>query len=163
LLQRHARGWQCVTCRRVSSKWESIAPRRCGGSAAVRWAQRAVDDATRGFVDGGGRRRMLSDDVMWCSRCGAYASSRVVVLAKACRGHPSDAGAAARLDLLRSGRHPVSRAPFMAEVVSEPSSFSCVASVSSQQANACNMNAPSSRFQAVLARVRLREAQGTCA
>ena len=47
--------------------------------------------------------------VSWCSRCGAYAESRAKGLTWVCEGHPHDASAEARRQLLLNGRHPVTR------------------------------------------------------
>eukprot|EP00747_Dinoflagellata_sp_TGD_P027925 gnl/TRDRNA2_/TRDRNA2_132912_c0_seq3.p1 gnl/TRDRNA2_/TRDRNA2_132912_c0~~gnl/TRDRNA2_/TRDRNA2_132912_c0_seq3.p1 ORF type:complete len:128 (+),score=12.34 gnl/TRDRNA2_/TRDRNA2_132912_c0_seq3:45-386(+) len=51
----------------------------------------------------------MSGDVLWCNRCGAYASLRAQGLSRACPRRPSDGAAARRLRLLREGRHPVTR------------------------------------------------------
>ena len=101
--------WACAMCRRRSAKWDAIAPKRCEGSAAVLWAKRAAAVAGRGGRDGGGHRRMMSADVIWCDRCGAYATSASKGLTQQCPGVPSDwtgGGRPQQLAALRAGRHP---------------------------------------------------------
>ena len=119
LLQRSDRGWSCVVCKCSSTKWSTLAPTRCSGSAADRWAKRAAEDAAAGRIDGGGHRRYLSDDVVWCGRCGAYASTHAIGLAKACPGRPTDAAASSRLRMLNNGQHPVTRSRFIMATVPE--------------------------------------------
>ena len=36
------KAWSCTMCRLTSTKWHSFAPARCTGSAASRWANKAV-------------------------------------------------------------------------------------------------------------------------
>ena len=96
-------------CRRRSAKWADIAPKRCDGSAAVQWAKRAAAVAGCGGRDGGGHRRMLSADVIWCDRCGAYATDKSKGLTQQCPGLPTDwagGGRPQQLVALRAGRHP---------------------------------------------------------
>ena len=63
-----------------------------------------------GLSDGGGHVRFISGDVIWCDRCGAYAISQAIGLAKPCVAKPSG-GTATRLGLLRRGLHPITRLP----------------------------------------------------
>ena len=99
------RGWRCTACRKHSASFGRLCGGRCQGSAASRWAARACADAAMGRADGGGHRRMLSGDVLWCRSCGAFSTSRAVGLARACTGRPCKSGRLARL--LR-GEHPTS-------------------------------------------------------
>jgi hypothetical protein len=64
LLQRDGSGWRCVACKCSKVRWAVFAPSRCTGSVAARWAARAADDVAAGWIDGGERRRWLSDEVM---------------------------------------------------------------------------------------------------
>jgi hypothetical protein len=75
-----------------TSLYKQHCGRRCRGSALIAWAARACSDAALRRVAGGGHVRFLSGDVLWCSRCGAYATSRVFGLARACPGRPSGSG-----------------------------------------------------------------------
>jgi hypothetical protein len=96
--------WRCCICKHSTATFSSLCGRKCAGSAVAAWAARAVEDAARGRSDGGGHRRMLSGDVLWCRVCGAFSATRAVGLAKACTGRPGGSGRLARL--LR-GCHPV--------------------------------------------------------
>ncbi len=101
--------WVCAMCRRRSAKWADIAPKRCEGSAAIQWAKRAAAVAGSGGRDGGGHRRMMSADVIWCDRCGAYATDKSKGLAQLCPGVPGDwsgGGRPQQLAALRAGKHP---------------------------------------------------------
>ena len=103
------RSWECAICRRHAKRWGAIAPRRCPGSAALLWAQRAEAISKRGGRDGGGHRRMLSADVVWCDRCGAYATVASRGLTAECPGLPSQwkgGGRPQQLAALRAGKHP---------------------------------------------------------
>ena len=105
-------GWECTLCRVTSTSWKRFAPARCGGSAAVKWADRAIEAAERGEVAGTAHRRMISGDVIWCRTCGCYADTRAKGLADACKGKPVDTsggGRAGQLNYLRTGRHPKTR------------------------------------------------------
>ncbi len=109
------RGARCLICRRYSKCYEKFARARCDGSAAARWAERAVADAEHGLADGGGHRRMMSGEVIWCARCGSYASELARGLARPCLGPPPPGGNSGgrlwQLRRLRKGRHPVTGAP----------------------------------------------------
>ena len=111
--------WVCRVCRYRSRKRGPFLRQRCSGSAAVRWAERAETLRASGATDGGGHTRFLTDDVLWCDRCGAYAISQAIGLAKPCSGKPTG-GTLARLGLLRRGLHPVTRDPLPADPVPEP-------------------------------------------
>ena len=105
--------WRCTVCRVRSAKWNSFAPSRCGGSAAEKWAQKAVEAANDGEKAGGGHYRMLSGHVMWCRRCGCYGDDRAKGLTDWCKGKPTDksgGGRAEQLSYLLAGRHPRTRA-----------------------------------------------------
>ena len=104
--------WRCAICRR-SVSWQAPA-----------WAAGAETAAAAGRQDGGGHVRFLSDDVVWCDRCGSYATSSAVGLAKPCPGRPQAPGTAARRRLLRNGLHPVSCRPFDSQPLPESSARS---------------------------------------
>ncbi len=79
----------------------------CSGSAAVKWARRAL--ALTGRRDAHhdcSHLRFQTEEIVWCGRCGAYAEKWAVALARPCTGRPSGYGKAAHLRRLRSGRHP---------------------------------------------------------
>jgi len=108
-LVRHGRRWRCAVCRATSAAWAKLAPQCCTGSAVQRWARQAAEDAQLSGITRGSHRHRLTGDVVWCDRCGAYASVRAQGLAKACPGRPHDAAAMSRRDALRRGLHPVTR------------------------------------------------------
>jgi hypothetical protein len=95
--------WKCSICKRSTATFKALCGRKCEGSAVKVWAARAEADASRGRADGGGHRRMLSGDVLWCRVCGAFSTARAVGLAKACTGRP---GVSGRLARLMRGVHP---------------------------------------------------------
>ena len=82
------KAWRCTLCRLASTKWHSFAPPRCSGSAASRWADKAVIAAENAQTTGAGHQRMISGDVVWCRTCGCYADAMARGLATACRGKP---------------------------------------------------------------------------
>jgi hypothetical protein len=103
------RGWKCTTCKRYSAKWRAIAGEKCGGSAALRWAEKAQQLADRGLALGGGHARMLSGNLVWCSICGSYADGKAIGLAAPCAGPPAKNGYGGmwgQLRKLRNGKHP---------------------------------------------------------
>jgi hypothetical protein len=104
-LRREGSNWRCAICKHATATFTALCGRKCTGSAVSVWAARAVADAARGRADGGGHRRMLSGDILWCRVCGAFSTSRAVGLAKACSGVP---GVSGRLARLLRGVHPVS-------------------------------------------------------
>ena len=106
------KAWRCTLCRLTSTKWHSFAPARCPGSAASKWADKAVTAADNAQTTGAGHQRMISGDVVWCRTCGCYADALARGLATACRGKPdgnNSGGRVAQLKLLRAGRHPLTR------------------------------------------------------
>ncbi len=115
VIVRDARVARCIVCRRRSRRWDLFARGRCSGSAAARWADRAVADAEHDVADGGGHRRLLAGDVIWCGRCGCYAAGVARGLARPCPGPPAPGGNSGgrcwQLRQLRKGRHPVSGRP----------------------------------------------------
>jgi hypothetical protein len=118
------RGWRCTVCKCASGQWRTIAPNRCEGSAAVRWAHKAQLLAEHGVAVGGGHSRLLSGDVMWCGTCGCYADGKAVGLAAPCAGPPAKNGHGGmwgQLKKLRACKHPRTGAP-LPPPVSEMSS-----------------------------------------
>ena len=108
-LRQRGKYWSCVVCLRKSTTWNAIAPQRCTGDAAVRWAKKAEALAQHGVIDGGGHRRMLSGQVMWCARCGAYATDTARGLAAPCPGKIqrwAGGGRGQQLRALMDNRHP---------------------------------------------------------
>ena len=101
-LRRHGGIWECRTCKRTSKMRCKLAPRRCEGSVVRKW------------VDGWGHTRVMSGEVIWCTRCGSYAESAAKGLAKPCRGRFQGSlvrgGLAGQLKTLMAGRHPATRA-----------------------------------------------------
>ncbi len=107
-------GWRCRTCGKGAATAvgaRTLARSRCEGHTANRigaqglaptahtlWAAEADNTQT-------GR---LAPDVVWCSRCGAYSSTKVYNLGKACAGVP-EKSARTRLAAFNCRTHPVTR------------------------------------------------------
>ncbi len=113
VLQRdEAGGWRCVVCRHGGRRWPVVARQRCPGSAAKRWAERASTLADGDAVEGDGHARVISGDIVWCLRCGAYAKHVARGLMRPCQGRPPAGVGGGRGHQLRSllaGKHPVTR------------------------------------------------------
>ena len=92
----------------------------CLGSAAIRLGKQACDLATALPQCGPGHSLFLSDQVLWCDRCGAYAEAFAVGIAAPCRSRPSCDGKRAHLRLLRDNRHPSTKRPFATGPFPEP-------------------------------------------
>ncbi|HUU60977.1 MAG TPA: reverse transcriptase domain-containing protein, partial [Acidimicrobiia bacterium] len=102
-------GMACRVCRHQSARGHRFAAERCPGSRATLWAALAQRAADVDRIDGGGHRRMLSGDLLWCNTCGAYAGgSKAVGLAAPCPGAPpkENGGRYAQLRKLQRGIHP---------------------------------------------------------
>ena len=102
-------------CKARPKAYAKIAPNRCRGSAVERWAAKAQAMAIDSVGDAGGHKRVLSGDLMWCIRCGSYASSVAKGLSKPClgkfEGRRVRGGLLGQLKVLQSGRHPVTLEP----------------------------------------------------
>ena len=88
-------GWRCKRCRvhaRTKASLRTFRAVPCKGSFAA-----------RAHVS---HRLRVTQGVVWCGRCGAYAVEKVVGLARECPGHPVTAASAQRLLLLRNGHVP---------------------------------------------------------
>ena len=112
-------GWRRTTCRARSMQWDKLAPMTCSGSSVEKWAVEAMQAAENGQIVGGGHRRALSGEVVWCQVCGCYSDSRVRGLTDYCKGKPTDSsggGRAGQLRYLRNNVHPRTRKPLPAPV-----------------------------------------------
>jgi hypothetical protein len=99
--------WSCTRCKARTKQYSKLAPKICPGSAALRWAEKAQILAAGG--SGGSHSRVLSGELMWCTRCGAYANSSAKGLSKPCPGRFQGkvrGGLPGQLKVLQSGRHP---------------------------------------------------------
>ena len=113
MLKPHGNQWACEVCRHTG-RWHTLAPFRCEGPALKRWEQRATRRAHATATDGqavSARPHILfqSGLVFWCNRCGCYAYTRAVLMARPCTGPPRDwrgGGRAQTLTALRRNRHP---------------------------------------------------------
>ena len=114
-----ARPWQCRCCHRTAAKLSALCYSRCPGSAVRRWARMAAAAAATGEGAGGGHYLLLTDNVVWCWRCGANACVRAHNLVKQCPGRAGGFLVQARQRLLL-GLHPTSRVPLNAATVPEP-------------------------------------------
>ena len=109
-LSRSGGCWSCKVCKAKSKQYWKLAPQRCAGPALARWAEKARALAGQHPADGGGHSRVLSGDVLWCTRCGSYANSVAKGLSKPCSGK-GGGGKLGQLKVLQSGRHPKTFAP----------------------------------------------------
>ena len=117
--------WKCVVCGRSSKHWHRVAHELCAGNRALKWSQRARKLAgvgAGGGTDGAGHVRFLSDDMVWCDRCGATATHHAISLAQPCKGKPRPGGAEHNLRLLRRGINPITRLAFREGPFPEPGS-----------------------------------------
>ena len=118
---------------------------------------------------------MISDDVVWCARCGSYGGERAKGLAQPCPGrvlYGRRSGRTQQLAALRSGRHPRTGAalgdPRLLDL-SEASSCSASPPVSDQRVaeggRAVSMcAAPAvSRLEALRRRIVAKEASAALA
>ena len=108
-------GWQCTVCRKSSSRWNEIAPKRCGGTAACKWAMRALQDAHSDRPQGYGHTLWMSDNTVWCSTCGQFSTRVTHGLARDC--HPRRKGTTTQWTRLMRGKHPVTNMPFSSAAV----------------------------------------------
>ena len=106
---RHA--WSCRICWASSRTRANLAHARCAGPAAARWAKRERQLCTTGVVVGPRHVRIMTDNIIWCLRCGHYAERFAVSLAKPCSGHPTSAGTRACRNRLSRFMHPRTKAP----------------------------------------------------
>ena len=112
--------YECGVCRRWACDLGAMAGQRCHGAAAMRWARAAEAHARRGQELAQGHLRALSGDVLWCVRCGAYATSKARGLTMACPGNLQGAEQHPRrrqLAALRSNVHPTLGAAFPGPVL----------------------------------------------
>ena len=101
--------WKCFTCRKSSTRYSTIASRRCAGSAAFTWAKHAALVAEANQGDSGCHVRVANGTLIWCRICGHYAQHRAIGLSKGCLGPPDKwSSRAAQLRRLLSGHHPKS-------------------------------------------------------
>ena len=118
--------------------------------------------------------RMMSGQVIWCDRCGAYGTHRGCGLARPCLGHAvmgSGGGKWQRLLLLREGRHPKDKSWIGAPIPESAWSMSTVSSVNTalsevrrrdkifdqKVATQPTSTSSTSRFELVRQRVRQKE------
>lgn len=115
------RQWSCAVCKGTPTKWSQIAPKRCTGSAASKWAAAAGALATGQNQTGGGHTRMLSGETLWRRACGGHASNFAKTLQRPCSGVPHmswkdgvlvrmNLGRSINLESLKAGSHQVTRA-----------------------------------------------------
>lgn len=83
--------WKCTRCK---IKWplHRLAGDKCIGSAVDRWAHIVEELKPIGVLGRYGHQRMLSNQLVWCNTCGAYADETGRGMARPCIGAPSKAG-----------------------------------------------------------------------
>ena len=109
-LRSDPQGWRCTVCRKASASWNRIAPLRCSGSAASKWADLAKVDLATGTLHHRSHNLWLSDMTVWCSTCGQFASEATKGLKAEC--HHRALGTRTIWTRLMEGRHPRSGVPF---------------------------------------------------
>ena len=72
--------------------FKKLSSQRCEGSAASRWAMKALQLAEAEVSVGRGHTRVLSGKTLWCLTCGAFADSKAVGLTAECKGAPTVRG-----------------------------------------------------------------------
>ena len=76
-------------CKRQSASYRKFASQLCEGSAASRWATKAVQLTEVGATVGRGHVQVLSGETLWCLTCGAFADTKAMQLVDTCKGAPS--------------------------------------------------------------------------
>ena len=112
--------FECMICKRTAKKAKTLAPQRCGGSAALRWACMADAHAKQGCLTAHGNLRALSGDVLWCIKCGAYATTVARGLTRMCPGRwQGDRENPRRQQLasLRRNVHPYEKRPLPSPIL----------------------------------------------
>ena len=112
--------WRCTKCR-IRGPLHRIAGDRCTGSAVDRWAAKIEELKEAGIHSRQGHQRMLTDQLVWCNTCGAYANDRGQGMARPCAGPPTQVGGGRWQQLynLRNCRHPKD-ATQIGEAIPEP-------------------------------------------
>ena len=110
-LFRCGRIWSCKVCWATSRQRHTMAQARCTGPATARWAERERQLRIAGFQDGPLHARIMTDGIIWCMKCGHYATRFAVGLAKPCSGAPLSDGSRACRNHLAEFRHPRTRQP----------------------------------------------------
>ena len=82
-------GWRCQVCKHQGADYKKLSSQRCDGSAASRWAMKALQLADAEVLVGRGHTRVLSGTTLWCLTCGAFADTKAVGLTAECKGAPS--------------------------------------------------------------------------
>lgn len=90
----------------------SIGQQKCSGTKRDKWFQKSFEPTEKvqqPEYNSLGHLKMMSGQVVWCDRCGAYGTHRGCGLARPCTGHATmgaGGGKWQRLLLLREGRLP---------------------------------------------------------
>ena len=98
-LRKIGKTWTCDKCGRRHNARAVVASLQCPGRKP--WILALFDDT---------HRLAIADPLVFCKRCGCYASERGRKLKSPCKGPPRGGTAAKRLDLLGGGWHPMSNA-----------------------------------------------------
>ena len=85
-------GWRCEVCKHQGANYKKLSSQRCDGSAASRWAMKALQLAEAEVSVGRGHTRVLSGKTLWCLTCGAFADTKAVGLTAECKGAPTVRG-----------------------------------------------------------------------
>ena len=104
--------WECLVCRCKAKRWNEVAHQMCKGSVAEKWARHGRALACSGQflgTDGAGHIRYLTDNTVWCDRCGATATHHAIRLSMPCEGKARAGGAQHNLKMLRKGFNPITK------------------------------------------------------
>ena len=158
--------WSCTTCRTSALKWSVLAPARCKGSVAEKWALASAAAAEACGSVGPGHHRMLAGDVVWCLKCGCYGGDRARGLQDICQGKPKDKSGgrlAGQLNSLMKGLHPRTRMK-MPESIDENGSVYKLVGTSRREAieDRSRTVLPSQRLDSEEKRSTMADHRGIC-
>ncbi len=116
-LVRDRDGWKCLTCGRgaIAEKGaRKLVSSRCDGHTGSRVGQQGSSPsahtlwAAEADPSQVGKTGTLPPDIVWCSKCGGYSSTKLYKLGTVCSGVLQRA-AQDRLGWINRGRHPVNK------------------------------------------------------
>ncbi len=126
LVPRATGGWVCQVCWKATATWSRLAHTICRGDVFLRWAERESALAGIDSSDATSHTLRMTDGLVWCATCAAYASERAVGLAAPCRGKPPrgmEFGRHTKLARLRRGLHPKTGQPLRGVTWPQPTTI----------------------------------------
>ena len=112
--------WSCRTCWATTRTKKVLASARCTGPATERWGAREEVLRCAGASDGPRHARIMTDGVIWCVRCGLYAISHAIGLARPCAGYTTSDGTRACRNNIAAFKHPRTKQPLQPPHFPEP-------------------------------------------